>query len=123
MEKIELTEEALKMMGITLIVGDWSAKCNGRTFKINNHGIKLWARNDEELEQIVFDLDKKTVSVKVKNPTLPTQVPRTVDLSGATDFFEELRNNIEMLLTEGTGTFKAVVPNDDRTVFEISHEE
>ena len=77
------------------------------------------ARYDEDLEQIIFDVEKKTVSVKVKNPTLSDKAPRTVDLSDATDFFEELRKDLETVLTV-KGTFKSVTPNADRTVFDIT---
>ena len=76
------------------------------------------AREDENLERIVFDVEKKTVSVKVKNPTLPAKVPRIVDLSDSVEFFEELRKNIEKILIE-KGEYKLVTPNADRTVFEV----
>ena len=121
MEKIELSEEARKYLEEhkPLIVGDWSANCWGKRFKVNNNGIKLFAKEDEDLEKIIFDVEKKTVSVIVKNPTLLAKVPRTVDLSNATEFFEELRKNIEMILMT-KGTFITVAPNADRTVFEVS---
>lgn len=121
-EKIELSEELRKYLDEhkPLIVGDWSACCLGKTFKVNHSGIKLAAREDEDLEKIIFDVEKKTVSVKVKNPTLSTKAPRTLDLSDAADFFEELRKNIETILTTKDGKFKSVIPNDDRTIFEIS---
>ena len=120
MEKIELSEEARTYLELhrSLTVGDWSASCWGKRFKINNHGIKLIAKEDEDLERIIFDVEKKTVSVSIKNPTLPEKAPRIVDLSEATEFFEELRKEIEKLLTI-KGTFRSVTPNDDRTVFEI----
>ncbi|MBP5518087.1 MAG: hypothetical protein J6X91_05465 [Bacteroidales bacterium] len=121
MEKIELSKEALEYLEKhkPLIVGEWSATSYNRTFKVNNKGIKLAAREDENLEWVLFDLNKKTVSVKVKNPTLPLNVPRVLDLSEAAEFFEELRKNIEMLLMT-RGTFVSVTPNADRTVFEIA---
>ena len=117
MEKIELSEEARTYLELhrSLTVGDWSASCWGKTFIVNNHGIKLIAKEDEDLERIIFDVEKKTVSVSVKNPTLPEKAPRIVDLSEATEFFEELRKDIEKLLTI-KGTFRSVTPNDDRTV-------
>ena len=122
MEKIELSEESRKYLEShkPLIIGDWSATCWGKRFKVNNCGIKLIARDDEDLEKIIFDVEKKTVSVSVKNPTLPTKAPRIVDLSDATEFFEELRKNIETILTTKDGEFKSVTPNADRTVFEVS---
>ena len=100
-------------------MGNWSASCWGKTFKLNNHGIKLVARSDEGLEKVIFDAEKKTVAVKVKNPTLPEKCPRIVDLSDAPEFFEELHNDLEKLLTI-KGKFKSVTPNADRTVFEVS---
>ena len=122
MEKIELSEEARKYLEShkPLIIGDWSATCWGKTFKVNNNGIKLVARDDEDLEKIIFDVEKKTVSVSVKNPTLSEKAPRIVNLSNATEFFEELRKNIETILTTKDGEFKSVTPNADRTVFEVS---
>ena len=121
MEKLDLSEVTRKHLEEhkPLIVGDWGANCWGKRFKVNNKGIKLIAKEDEDLEKIIFDVENKTVSVKVKNPTLPAKVPRTVDLSDATEFFEELRKNIETILTI-KGTFTAVTPNEDRTVFEVS---
>jgi len=99
-------------------MGNWSVTCGGKRFKLNNHGIKLISREDEDLEKIIFDVENKTVSVVVNNPTLPERIPRTVDLSDAPEFFEELRKDIEKILTT-KGTFKSVTPNDDRTVFEV----
>ena len=124
MEIIELSEEARTYLELhkPIIIGDWSASCWGRRFKINNHGIKLIAKEDEDLERIIFDVEKKTVSVRVNNPTLPENAPRTVDLSDAVDFFEELRKDIEKIMT-GIGTFRSVTPNDDRTVFEVEKSE
>ena len=100
-------------------MADWGVACWGKTFKVNNNGIKLAAREDEELERIIFDIEKKTVSVIVKNPTLSEKAPRVLDLSDATDFFDELRKNIENILMV-KGTFKSVTPNEDRTIFEVS---
>ena len=121
MEKIELSEEARNYLEFhkPLIVGDWSATSHDKTFIVNNKGMKLAARYDEDLEQIIFDKEKKTVSVKVKNPTLSDKAPRTVDLSDATDFFEELRKDLETVLAV-KGTFKSVTPNADRTVFDVT---
>ena len=100
-------------------VGDWYVTCDGRLFKVSNSGWKLAVRNDEGLEKVVFDMEKKAVSVIVKNPTLP--LPRMVDLSGAVKFFEEFRKDIEKILT-GRGVYKSVTPNEDRTVFEVSND-
>lgn len=79
----------------------------------------MFAKEDEGLEKVIFDTEKKTISVKVKTQTTPANAPRTVDLSDATEFFEEVRKNIENILTE-KGDFEKVTPNADRTVFEIS---
>ena len=121
MEKIELSEEARNYLELhkPLIVGDQSATSHDKTFIVNNKGMKLAARYDEDLEQIIFDVEKKTVSVKVKNPTLSDKAPRTVDLSDATDFYEELCKELETILMV-KGDFKNVIPNEDRTVFDIS---
>ena len=99
--------------------GDWIAPCWGYRFKINHNGIKLIAYESEALEKIIFDTEKKTVSVVVKNPQLPN-APRTVDVSENPDFFEAVRENIEKILTTGGGRYKTVTPNEDRTVFTIS---
>ena len=99
--------------------GNWTVSCNGKTFIVNNNGMKLCARDDEDLEKIIFDADKKTVSLKVKSQTLSDKAPRIVDLNDATEFFDELRKDIEKILTE-KGEFKSVTPNKDRTVFVIS---
>jgi hypothetical protein len=98
---------------------NWTVRCNGETFIVNNHGMKLVARSDEGLEKITFDIDNKTISVKVKTPTLPDKAPRMVDLSNDVEFFNVLHEEIEKVLTE-KGDFEKVTPNADRTVFEIS---
>lgn len=61
MEEIKLDEWIHKFHELhgTFILGDWGASCWGKTFKLNNNGIKLAARNDEGLEKIIFDTDKK----------------------------------------------------------------
>ena len=123
MKIANLSKGALRMLNenktTKIKVGDWVADCYGKTFKVNNNGIKLCARNDENLEQVIFDTEKKTVSVKVKTPTLSDKVPRILDLSNDTEFFEELRNNIEELLTQKNGKYISVTPNEDRTIFEV----
>lgn len=98
----------------------WLAVCCGRNF-IVKYGCEalLAARGDEGLEKIIFDVEKKTVSVKVKNPRLTEPPKRTVCLSDVPEFFEKLNKNIEVILTE-MGTYESVTPNADRTVFEIS---
>lgn len=104
----------------TFIVGEWSACCCcGKTFQVNNNGIKLVAREDEGLEKIIFDTEKKTVLVKVKNPTLSEKAPRILNLSNSIEFFEGLRKNIEKILTTEGGKFTSVTSNADRTVFEV----
>ena len=103
-----------------LRVGNWKASCWGGVFKLNNHGIKLVAGASEGFEQIIFDPEKKTVSVVVNNPKLP-YLPRTVDLSESPEFFDALRENIETIMTTGDGTYKTVTPNEDRTVFVPIH--
>ena len=101
-------------------MGEWSVACAGKEFEVYKDRVgKLIAGEDENLEEIIFDNEKKTVSVKVKNRKLPKETPRIVDLSEAPEFFEELRKDIEMILTE-KGEFGPVTPNADRTVFEIS---
>ena len=99
-------------------MGDWGVACHGKTFIVNNHGMKLAARYDEELNRISFDIEHKIISISVKNPTID-KAPRIVDLSNAAEFFEELRNDIEKVLIE-IGSSQSVTPNEDRTIFEIS---
>ena len=98
----------------------WWVNCCGKIFTVK-YGIEalLAARGDEGLEKIIFDVEKKTVSVKVKNPRLTEPRKRTVCLSDVPEFFEKLHNNIEAILTE-MGTYESVTPNTDRTVFEVS---
>ena len=98
---------------------NWTVTCNGETFIVSNHGMKMVARSDEGLEKITFDTDNKTISVKVKTPTLTDKAPRMVDLSNDVEFFNVLHEEIEKVLTE-KGDFKVAKANADRTVFEIS---
>jgi hypothetical protein len=101
-------------------MGDWRVACAGKEFEVYKDRVrKLIAGEDENLEKILFDKEKKTISVKVKNPILPEETPRIVDLSEAPKFFEELRKDIELILTE-KGEFGPVTPNADRTIFEVS---
>lgn len=97
-------------------VGDWKVICAQSLFTLNNKGIKLFAAAYEGFEKIIFDTEKKTVSVVVRNPRFP-DIPRTVDLSEATDFFDALRENIETVMTSGDSKCKSVTANEDRTVF------
>lgn len=98
---------------------NWTISSSNKKFRINNHGIKLIARNDEELQQVIFDTEKKTVTVVVKNNLIPNNPPRTLDLSNDVDFFEDLRNNLEEILTIESA-FNSVTPNDNRSIFQIS---
>ena len=120
MEKLNLSEKKFENFEPhkPLIIGDWSATCCNKTFKVKNNGLKLVARGSEDLEKIYFDLEKKTVSIKVKGPVLD-DAPRKVDLSDAPEFFEELRKNVEILLTV-KGTYESVTPNAERTAFDVS---
>ena len=77
-------------------MGDWRVACAGKEFEVYKDRVrKLIAGEDENLEEIIFDNEKKTVSVKVKNRKLPKETPRIVDLSEAPEFFEELRKDID----------------------------
>mgnify|MGYP003429373329 CR=1 FL=1 len=98
-------------------MGDWGVSCNGRTFKVNNNGMKLAARKDEELRRITFDVNNKVVSIDVKNPIVE-KAPRTVNLSKAPEFFNELRKDIVHVLTN-IGSFEVVSSNENNTIFEI----
>jgi len=80
--------------------------------------MKLAVKENEALNKIIFDTDKKTISATVSNPTLPIDIPRTADLSDNVQFFDELRDNIENVLL--TGGYSSVIPNENRTIFEIS---
>ena len=99
------------------IVDPWSVSCQTKTFRVNNHGIKLYARYDEGLKRVIFDPEKFTVEVVIATPIVPSQMPRIVDLSEGKTFFEELRNNLEEILIEGE--YPKVTPNEDRTIFEV----
>lgn len=99
-------------------IGEWSVHSHGKLFRINNNGIKLWARGDEGLYKIVFDVEKKTIEVFVAKPTLPAHCPRKVSLKDAELFFNEIRNNLEDILIR-KNNFSSVIPNEDRTVFEV----
>lgn len=99
-------------------MGDWGVACSGKTFKINNNGMKLAARYDEELSRMSFDVDNKIVSIEVKNPTVE-KAPRSVNLSCAPEFFDELRKDIVHVLTN-IGSFEVVSSNENNTIFEIT---
>ena len=101
-------------------VGDWKVICAQSLFTLNNNGIKLFAAAYEGFEKIIFDTEKKTVSVVVKNPKFPN-IPRTVDLSKSPDFFEGLRENLETIMTTGDSKCKTVTPNEDITVFTVTY--
>lgn len=113
--------------------GSWHVICSSKKLIIRKEGIdlatkirtkessfKIIAASDEGLEKIIFDTDKKTVSVKVKNPRNGNclHLPKTVDLSEDEDFFEYLHQNLDKWMME-KGEFTSVTPNEDRTVFEV----
>ena len=117
----EINKDCKIISNTPIRIGDFTATCSRKSFIINNHGMKLVARDDENLKKIIFDTEKKTVSVVVTTPTLPNNAPRIVDLSENAEFFDELRNNIEKILINKTWSdFTSVIPNEDRTVFEVS---
>jgi hypothetical protein len=43
--------------GFSCTIGDWSVSSHDKTFQLNNHGIKLVARYDEDLVRVEFDTD------------------------------------------------------------------
>ena len=96
----------------------WSVSANDISFKLNNKGIKLWAKREEHLTEVSFDIENKTVSLQVETPVLSEKAPRKVDLSDDPQFFEDLRENIEEILLKGE--YSSVTPNEDRTIFKIS---
>ena len=112
-------EEFIRLLSDEIRVGKWFAHCNGKSFIISCNGMKLAARGDEDLEKVIFDLEKKTISVVVRNPTLHENAPRTADLSTAVEYFEKLRDDIERFMTTKKGGFSSVIPNEDRTVFTV----
>ena len=126
MEKIELSEQTKKIFeqNEPLSVGDWSASCYGYMFKMNNNGIKFLFLLYEEVEKVVFDTDKKTVTVTVNNSMLKNNAPRTVDLSDAPEFFEEVRKNFINILTDKKFDkgfhAESVTANENMTEFKIS---
>lgn len=95
----------------------WSVYSGARKFLLNNKGIKLAAKREEQLSEICFDVENKTVSLKVETPTLPSNAPRKADISDDPQFFEDLRENIEEILLKGE--YDSVTPNEDRTIFKI----
>lgn len=107
--------------GVPFVYKNWKAHTMGHMFVIANNGSKLLVYRGETLEKVIFDLDKKTISVKVKNPnTNPKlKIPRTLDLSDEPEFFDLLRENMEILLTEREDTYEMVGVNKDRTEFEV----
>lgn len=96
----------------------WSVYAGTRKFQLNNEGIKLVALGEEQLSEICFDNENKTISLTVETPTLSEKAPRKADLSDDTQFFNELRENIEEILLKGN--YDSVTPNEDRTIFKIS---
>ena len=97
--------------------GKWSVSANNNSFKLNNKGIKLWAKKEEQLSEIRFDTENKIVSLTVEKATLPPNAPRKVDLSDDPQFFEDLRENIEEILLKGN--YDSITPNEDRTIFKV----
>ena len=95
----------------------WTVNSNRKSFILNNHGMKLAAKYDEKLKRVIFDTDKKTITAEVATPLLADNAPRTADLSSVPELFEDIRSNIEEILI--TGTYEKVVPNEDRTIFEV----
>ena len=95
----------------------WTVRCHSKSLILSNHGWKLCAKYDEILKQVIFDTDKKTITAKVDNPLLADNAPRTADLSSVPELFEDIRSNIEKILI--TGTYEKVVPNHERTIFEV----
>ena len=126
MEKIELSEQTKKFFeeNEPLTVGDWSASCYGYMFKMNNNGIKFLFLLYEEVEKVIFDTDKKTVTVTVNNPMVRNYCPRTVDLSDTPEFFEEVRKNFINILTDKKFDkgfhAESVTANENMTEFKIS---
>ena len=111
--------ECTRDFAFSCTINDWAVTCYYKTFKINHDGIVLIARNDECLKTIKFDVDDKTIELIVANPKLPPNAPRKVDLKDEHEFFEEIRLNLELILT--TGSFSSVKSNEDRTIFEIEN--
>ena len=121
MEEKDYSKSRFTKPAVPFNFGDWYVHGPGTGIIINNHGLKLAAHALEGLEKIIFDTEKKTVSVVVKEPILPPNVPRILDLSEDTEFFEALRENIETILTTQHARFKNVIANEDRTVFTVTY--
>lgn len=79
---------------------------------------RLCAKAKEKIKKLIFDMEKKTISVTVANAIFPPSVPRIVNLCDEPRFFEDIHDNIEEILN--TAGFKSVTPNEDRTVFEFA---
>lgn len=113
--------------------GEWQVWCPRKRLTIINRGIslatqiknkknriKILVTSEEGLEKVIFDTDKKTVSVKLSNPRDDSILnsKRTADLNGDEDFFEYLHQNLDKWMMK-KGDFSLVTPNEDRTVFEV----
>lgn len=96
---------------------NWSVSCNSLNFAINHNGIKMYAKREESIKKITFDLETKIVEITIEKSILPQNTPRCVDLSDTPYFFEELREDIEKVLQYGG--YSRIIPNKDRTIFEI----
>lgn len=118
MENLALVNKIFDAKSYFYTNSTWAVTCSYKRFKLNNKGIKLIAKENEALTQIIFDVNNKTVSVVVSNPILVENAPRTVSLNDDIQFFDDLRSNLEDILL--TGGYSSVTPNEDRTVFEIS---
>jgi len=99
--------------------GDWIVTATRDRFRINNKGIKMLVTKEEDLKKVIFDTKTKTISMVVENPTLQAQ-SRTLVLENDIELFEEIRKDIEHLLTK-MHMVESVTPNEDRTVFEINN--
>ena len=123
MENYSPKSEDGNRYGYDFHLGNWSLHCSGKKFRLNNNGIKLYVKEDEGLNKVVFDPEKKTVEVVVSTPTAVECTPRIADLSDSPEFFNELHEHIEEVLLAKDyfgNEYKSVTPNKDRTVFEVA---
>lgn len=80
LKKEEHTDDVIEILtknnGYSYSNGKWSVSADRNSFKLNNKGIKLAAKREEQLSEICFDVENKTVSLKVENTCIIRKSPK-----------------------------------------------